>query len=148
MIRAATSGDLSAHWLNIGWDIEEPLLVADYGTHRLVFDFSEGHVLMVDELPPPASAPAPPAAVNAKTASRRVNVFAILWLYQTPRPRGIVLPPPLKEAAVLIGPWADFSLRRRLSVRPQRHEHVNIPGDDRPVRRLDPTLPIGGAVDK
>ncbi|MEA2571809.1 MAG: hypothetical protein QOI24_3810 [Acidobacteriota bacterium] len=54
-IRAATSPELAAHWLNIGWDIEEPLLVADYGTHRLVFDYHEGHVLMIDELPPPVS---------------------------------------------------------------------------------------------
>ncbi|MCU1229002.1 MAG: hypothetical protein JWO97_1886 [Acidobacteria bacterium] len=54
-IRAATSRELAAHWLNIGWDIEEPLLVADYGAHRLVFDYHEAHVLMIDELPPPAS---------------------------------------------------------------------------------------------
>ena len=34
--------------------------------------------------PGAASAPTPAAAVKASTASRRVNVFAILWLYQTP----------------------------------------------------------------
>ena len=55
-IRAATSRELAAHWLNIGWDIDEPLLVADYGAHRLVLDYHEGHVLMVDELPPPRPA--------------------------------------------------------------------------------------------
>jgi len=54
-IRAATSRELAAHWLNIGWDIEEPLLVADYGAHRLVVDYVDGHVMMIDELPAPAS---------------------------------------------------------------------------------------------
>lgn len=54
-IRAATSRELAAHWLNIGWDIEEPLLVADYGAHRLVVEFSHGNVFMVDEIPPPPS---------------------------------------------------------------------------------------------
>lgn len=54
-IRAATSRELAAHWLNIGWDIDEPLLVADYGAHRLVFDYNGSHLLMIDELPPPAS---------------------------------------------------------------------------------------------
>jgi hypothetical protein len=54
-IRAATSSELSAHWLNIGWDIEEPLLVADYGTHRLIVDYDADGVRMVDELPPPPS---------------------------------------------------------------------------------------------
>ena len=56
-IRAATSAELSAHWLNIGWDIAEPLLVADYGTHRLIVDYDEGGdgVMMIDELPPPPS---------------------------------------------------------------------------------------------
>lgn len=49
-IRAATSAELARYWLNIGWDIEEPLLIADYGAHRIVFDFKDGRVMMVDEI--------------------------------------------------------------------------------------------------
>lgn len=50
-IRALTSAELARHWLNIGWDIEEPLLLADYGARRIVFTFSKGRVMMVDEIP-------------------------------------------------------------------------------------------------
>lgn len=50
-LRPATSAELSAHWMNIGWDIDEPLLVLDTGAHRLVLDTSGDTVLMVDELP-------------------------------------------------------------------------------------------------
>jgi len=53
-IRAATAVELAQHWKNIGWDIEEPLLVADYGSHRLIFEYAAGGIMMVDELPPPA----------------------------------------------------------------------------------------------
>lgn len=48
--RAATFQELAQHWVNIGWDIEEPLLVADYGTHKLVLDFAGTHILMIDEV--------------------------------------------------------------------------------------------------
>ena len=51
-IRAATYDELAAHWLNIGWDINEPLLIADYGAHRLVLDYMDGaQLFMIDELP-------------------------------------------------------------------------------------------------
>jgi hypothetical protein len=50
-IRAATSAELARYWMNIGWDIEEPLLIADYGAHRIVLDFTGGRVMMVDEIP-------------------------------------------------------------------------------------------------
>ncbi len=51
-IRAATSTELAAHWLNIGWGIEEPILVADYGAHRFIVDFDEdGSPWFIDELP-------------------------------------------------------------------------------------------------
>lgn len=49
-IRAATAAELAEFWLNIGWDIEEPLLIAEYGKHRLVLDVDENQVIMVDEL--------------------------------------------------------------------------------------------------
>jgi hypothetical protein len=51
-IRGASSRELSEHWRNIGWDIEEPLLVLDYGAHRLILDYTNGKVLMLDELKP------------------------------------------------------------------------------------------------
>lgn len=51
-IRAATAAELSHHWLNIGWDIEEPLLILDYGKHRVVLDYEGAAVRMIDELPP------------------------------------------------------------------------------------------------
>jgi hypothetical protein len=50
-LRPATSAELSAHWVNIGWDIDEPLLILDTGAHRLVLDVSGGGVGMVDEVP-------------------------------------------------------------------------------------------------
>ena len=51
-LRPATSEELSAHWMNIGWDIEEPLLILDTGSRRLVLDTTkEGKVMMVDEVP-------------------------------------------------------------------------------------------------
>jgi hypothetical protein len=64
-VRAATARELALHWLNIGWDIEEPLLVLDYGAHRLIAEFQDGKLFMIDEVssaspsPPPASRAAP-----------------------------------------------------------------------------------------
>jgi len=50
-IRAATSDEVAAHWPNIGWDINEPFVVADYGAHRLIFDYMDGaHLFMIDEV--------------------------------------------------------------------------------------------------
>ncbi len=51
-IRAATAVELAQHWKNIGWDLDEPLLVADYGRHRLIFEYEGGGIMMMDELPP------------------------------------------------------------------------------------------------
>jgi hypothetical protein len=48
-IRAATSSELGVYWTAISWDIEEPLLVADYGAHALLFDYTGGDVIMVEE---------------------------------------------------------------------------------------------------
>lgn len=50
-IRAATTDEVAAHWPNIGWDINEPFVVADYGAHRLVFDYMDGaNLFMIDEV--------------------------------------------------------------------------------------------------
>ncbi len=51
-IRAATANELAQHWKTIGWDIDEPLLVAEIGGHRLIFDYMKGAVMMIDELRP------------------------------------------------------------------------------------------------
>ena len=53
-IRAATAEELGQHWLNIGWDIEEPIFVIDYGERRLVADYLHNTIMMLDELPPPS----------------------------------------------------------------------------------------------
>lgn len=52
-IRAATASELAKHWPDIGWDIHEPFVVADYGAHRFVIDYMDGsHILTIDEVTP------------------------------------------------------------------------------------------------
>jgi hypothetical protein len=61
-VRAATAKELGQHWLNIGWDIEEPLLVLDYGAHRLIAEIHDGTLFMIDEV---SSPPSPPPSSHA-----------------------------------------------------------------------------------
>jgi hypothetical protein len=61
-VRAATVQELAQHWKNIGWDIEEPLLVLDYGAHRLIAEFQNGSLFMIDEVSVP---PSPPPSSHA-----------------------------------------------------------------------------------
>lgn len=50
-VRAATTAEHARFRLNFGWEIDEPLLVADYGAHRIVLVFEpDGQVSWVDEL--------------------------------------------------------------------------------------------------
>jgi hypothetical protein len=73
-IRAATSSELGVYWTAISWDIEEPLLVADYGAHALLFDYTGGDVMMVEEARvaiTAAAAASPPLHAIARARPRR-----------------------------------------------------------------------------
>jgi len=56
-VRAATAAELSELWATIGWDIEEPIVVLDYGDKRLIIDYGEDGIFMIEELVKPAVEP-------------------------------------------------------------------------------------------
>ena len=54
-IRPATFDELARIWYFIGWDLDEPLLVAEWNDHAFAFDFDAagGHITWIERLNDP-----------------------------------------------------------------------------------------------